>query len=376
MASDQDKGEPQEKALRSGKQYGIESFMKRRPSTSGAPGAAATPQEKTKVMSEEALSKLLGKINDSLDQLKKQGAELKKQGAETSKQVAESSKQVAETNKTVAEISGKIDINTKSIIELGNKVNSNTEHIGKLLEETSTIRKIAEEAKEIATATDERLPPVVKKLEDHDLALSMIEMQRKERNLRIRAIPESEGDNLVDYLTKEFSEFWQKDLEKEEFKIESAFRLGIRQRRNKPRDCLITLRSKEERDKILDLHYQRTLQIEDSFVEIFKDIPKQILDARSQFRSLVVLLKRNSIPFRWEFPQGLSFKYKGKKRKIKTVEDKDKFLHQHEEDLRKGAESGQDYPGGGTLDKDNLLHRLKPPTEEEELLGATGGEDK
>uniref|UniRef100_A0A670JUF4 Reverse transcriptase domain-containing protein n=1 Tax=Podarcis muralis TaxID=64176 RepID=A0A670JUF4_PODMU len=213
--------------------------------------------------SEDALAKALGKINDSLEQLTKQGAE--------------TSKQVAETNKKVAEISRKIDLNTRSIIELGNKVNSNTESIGKLLEESSTTRKIAEEAKEIATATEERFPPVLRKLEDHDLTLSMIEMQRKERNLRIRSVPESEGDNLVDYLTKEFSDFWQQDLEKEEFKIESAFRLGTRQRRNKARDCLITLRSKEERDKILNLDYQRTLQIEDYFVEIFKDIPKHIL---------------------------------------------------------------------------------------------------
>lgn len=362
MANDQNKGEPQEKTLRSGRQYKIDTFMKRRASASGPSGASANPQEKTKAMSEEALSKALGKINDSLDQLKKQGAE--------------TSKQVAETNKTVAEISGKIDLNTKSIIDLGNKVNTNTESIGKLLEEASTTRKIAEEAKEIATATDEKFSPVFRKLGEHDLALSMIEMQRKERNLRIRAIPESEGDNLVDFLTKEFSHFWKQELEQEEFKIESAFRLGARQRKNKVRDCLVTLRSREERDKILNLHYQRTLRIEDSFVEIFKDIPKHILDARSQYKDLVILLKKNSVPFRWEYPQGLSFKYKGKKRKIKTVEEKDKFLEQHEEDLYKGAESGQDYPGGGTLDKDKLPLRGTPPTEEEEQLGAVGGKEK
>lgn len=361
------KGKPEvplDTRLRSGKPYKTEPIQQRRASTSGAAGViGATGATKPKVMTaEDALTKALNRINESLESLTKQGAE--------------TSRQVTETNKRVAEISTKIDLNTASINELGKKVNSNTQSIEKLLEESSTTRKIAEEAREVAIATQDKIPPVQEKLADHDLTLSMIELQRKERNLRIRLVPEIEKDNLAEFLTTEILEFWKLDQEKEDLKIVSAFRLGFKQKKNKPRDCLITLRSKEERDKILNWHYQKTLEIGNSFVEIFKDIPKLILDIRTYYRDLTTLLKRNNIFFRWEYPQGLSFKFRGKKIRIKTLSEKDKFLRDYGEDLQKEVDRGEETTVKGLLDVANLSFGLKSTTEEEELLGAVGGKDK
>lgn len=125
MADGKEKEDTQETTLRSGRQYKTDITKQRRASVSGASGSAAASKTKAKTMlSEEALAKALGKINDSLEELKKQGAESKVQ--------------VAETNKKIEEISGKIDLNTKSITDLGNKVNSNAEAIGRLLEDSST----------------------------------------------------------------------------------------------------------------------------------------------------------------------------------------------------------------------------------------------
>ncbi|CAI5776284.1 Hypothetical predicted protein [Podarcis lilfordi] len=359
----------QEKTTRSGRSFRPDTGAQRRASTSGPSGpsglsGAAPLQVKPKGMSsEDVLALALGKINESLENL---------------------SKQVAETNKQVAEALVKIDQNTTSINNLGQKVNTNTETIEKLLQESALTRKTAEEAKDIATATEEKIPPIYRQLEDHRLTLSMIELKEKQTYLGIRAVPELEKDNLIDFLTQVFADFWQQDLGEEEFKIVSAFRLGRGGRRNKVRDCLITLRTKEERDKILNLHFRKTLEIHESSVEIFKDIPKHLLDLRFNYGDLVALLRSNRIIFRWEFPQGLSFKYKGRKIKIRSVDDKDRFLKDHGEDLQKEVESGEEPKAleRGILDIANLsfgLHgseKVTPPTEQEQTLGAVGGKAK
>lgn len=352
-------GASEETTTRSGRQYKTKSSQ-RRISVPGIPVApAATGQTRT-TMSSDPVTQALVKINESLESLTKQGAE---------------------NSRKLTELSIKLDQNTQSVNELGKRVTSNTESINKILEDSANIRKIAEEAKVSADeakvsadATQEKIVPVCKKLEDHTLALSMLELERRSRNLRLRAVPESEGDNLANFLSKEFSDFWQQELEKEEIKIVTAFRLGRAQGRKKPRDCLITLRSREEREKILSLHFQRTLEIEKSFVEIFKDIPKEILDARTYYKELVGLLKKNEVPFRWEFPQGLSFKFKGRKIRIRSVEDRDQFLNHYREDLLKGT-VGEEITSEtkDATDILNLTFGLKSPTEEEQLLGATGG---
>ncbi|CAI7934907.1 Hypothetical predicted protein [Podarcis lilfordi] len=245
-------------AKRSGRLYRTDGGLQRRASTSGPPGvptASSSAQPKTKGMaSDDALAQALAKINESLDRI---------------------SKQVAEASDKIDQNTTSINQNTASINNLGQKVNTNTETIQKLLQESASTREIAEEAKEIATATvaevQEKIPPLHKQLEDHKSILSMIELKEKQVNLRVRAVPEVEKDNLVEFLTQEFLDFWNPDLGKDSFKIVNAFRLG-KGGGKKVRDCLITLRTKEERDKILSLHFQKTLEIQQSKVEIFKDI--------------------------------------------------------------------------------------------------------
>lgn len=166
---------------------------------------------------------------------------------------------------------------------------------------------------------------------------------------------------MCESLTQEFEDFWGLEPDKD-FKIVSAFRIGKGGRKNKVRHCLISLRSKEERDKILAHHYKNPLEIEDVRIEIFKDIPKYLLDLRANYGNLVQLLRRNSIIFRWEFPQGLPFNYKGKKVKIRSEEDKVRFLNYHEEDLQK--ELGNPP---SSLEK---TEKATPPTDQEQLMGA------
>lgn len=322
--------------------------QKKRGSISG--NTVPAPESVT-AASMESMTQALLKINQSLEALTKQSTE---------------------NTKKLTELTARLDLNTTSVA-------TNTESINRLIQESTETRKIAESARSIAGETQEKLAPIEKKVNEHEAALSLLELQRKERNLKLRQVPENEKDNLTEFLTEAILENWQGDLEEDEVEITTAFRLG-RKQSEKPRDCLITFRTKEERDKILNLHYQKALVIGNIQVQIFKDIPKYILEVRTFYRDLANLLRKNFIPFRWEFPQGLSFNYKGKKRRIRTVQEKENFLERNLEDLQKGtvglAGGGQESTpeGGGLTDIANLSFGLpQPPTEEEEKLGAVGG---
>uniref|UniRef100_A0A670HR98 Uncharacterized protein n=2 Tax=Podarcis muralis TaxID=64176 RepID=A0A670HR98_PODMU len=319
----------------------------------------------------EALEEYKGEICHHLEILRKEREEILAHQADLDK----------ESKDLLGEICHRLEILRKEREEILAHQADLDKESKDLLESTQT-RQIAEGAKEKAVAVEEKLPPIQRQLDGHRSTLSMIELKEKQTNLRIRAVPEAEKDNLVDFLMQEIADFWKSDLEKGEIKIVRAFRLGGGGKKNRVRDCLITLRTKEERDKILSLHFQKTLVIHQSRVEIFKDIPKYLLDLRSDYRDLVGLLRSNRIVFRWEFPQGLSFSFKGRNTKIRSVDDKERFLRDHEEDLQKGSGEEPGVLERGILDKAILplglddLGKVTPPTEQEQALGAVGGKAK
>lgn len=257
----------------------------------------------------------------------------------------------------------KIDQNTESLNRLTGQVAQNVQSIGELKEAVGENRKLAEDTSQRLGELEKEVRPLSKQVGEHQIHFLMTELRNREANLRIRSIPEVEEDNLIEFLTKEFSKFWK--LEEKDFKIVSAFRLGRFRRKEKPRDCLIILRSKEERDKILGLHYGKSLDILDKRIEIYKDIPKQLLDLRSDYTELARLLRSNSIIFRWEFPQGLSFTFRGKKIKIRTLEDRDKFLEAHGEDLHKGLGAPGPEPSGEPAPSDPQGPENKVPPQQE-----------
>lgn len=267
--------------------------------------------------------------------------------------------QLAALNQKVDNQSLKIDQATSSIQKLTDQVSQHTQAIEKLQGATAENRNLAGEAIQIATAAKKEVEevkgevrPLQKQIGEQQAYLSMVELKERQNNLRLRAIPEIEQQDLIGFLTTEFSKFWN-IKEESDFKIVSAFRLGRLVRKDRSRDCLIILRSREERDKILGLHFANPLDIQDKRVQIYRDIPKQLLDLRTTYSELARLLRLNTIRYRWEFPQGISFTYKQKKVKIRTPEDSQKFLHEHGEDLQKEAAAHWPLPqpelppGGG-----------------------------
>lgn len=264
--------------------------------------------------------------------------------------------QLAALNKKADEQAAKFDQVTATINKLTDQVAQNTQAIGNFEKTISENRKLAEDANTKADQNKKRIEelrgevrPLSRQVTEQQAYLSMAELKNRESNLRIRNIPELEKEDLAGFLTAEISKFWGLAEEKD-FKIVTAFRLGRVAKKDKPRDCLIILRYKQEKDNILGLHFKNPLVIQGKTAEIFRDIPKQLLDLRTIYKDLARLLRNNTIPYRWEFPQGLSFNLKGKKVRIRTAEEQEKFLNDYGEDLRKGTAGTWPPPTPDTKD--------------------------
>nr|XP_028593332.1 uncharacterized protein LOC114600806 [Podarcis muralis] len=286
-------------------------------------------------------------------------------------QLAALNKKADEQAARFDEQAAKFDQVTASINKLTDQVTKNTQAIGNIEKSTTENRKLVEEVNTKADENKKRIEelrgevrPLSRQVSEQQVYLSLAELKNRENNLRIRNIPELEKEDLIGFLTTEIAKFWGLAEEKD-FKIVTAFRLGRVAKKDKPRDCLIILRSRQEKENILGLHFKNSLVIQGKKAEIFRDIPKQLLDLRATYKDLATLLRNNTIPYRWEFPQGLSFTLKGEKVRIRTAEEQEKFLKDHGEDLRKGIAGVWPPPSFG-------LNPAPPPDKNEKGDTPTG----
>ena len=284
----------------------------------------------------------------------------------------------------------------KSIGQIEENVRKNREEINRIGQEVTTLKKDSEEIKVVK----EKIKKVEEKLDNLDLeqiesigsrqrsveeSLAFLQLHQREGNIRRRNLPELEGEDLKDYIVKLFSGFWEIEEINVSARIVKAFRFGPRGSRGKKSnktvsDCLIVLHDRHDRDYFLDLHYRNNLVVEQNKVIFYKDIPRFFLDKRVPYNDLATELRKRKIPFSWEFPEGLAFTFEGKKIRIRSLAEKQKFLDKHLEQF-KGTplDPAQFYrfpevfpPPPGP--PPSLPSPGKDP-EEDKIGEATGGED-
>lgn len=200
--------------------------------------------------------------------------------------------------------------------------------------------------------------------------IAMNELRSREVNLRFRAVPETQGENIKDKLTIELAKWMELSVEEMGKAIQNAFRMKVKTIKTKrlTGDCLITFKDRDMRNKILQRNRTKRLNIDGNFIIIFKDIPIRLLKRRDPYKSLVQTLKRNNIEFRWEFPEGISFMYRSKRHKLTNPEETGKFLRKYKE-LKADSEETKGAEGG-------ILGQLKPEEEEEENGKKTDEEEE
>lgn len=163
--------------------------------------------------------------------------------------------------------------------------------------------------------------------------IAMNELRQRGVNLRFRAVPETQNENIKERLTMELAEWMGLPAEEMANNIQNAFRMRVNTTRGRKLigDCLITFKDKEMRNRILQRNREKRLNIDGNYIIIFKDVPIRLLKRRDHYKSLAQVLRRNKIEFRWEFPEGISFVYRGKRHKLSSQEETGKFLRKYKE---------------------------------------------
>ncbi|CAI5799474.1 Hypothetical predicted protein [Podarcis lilfordi] len=169
-------------------------------------------------------------------------------------------------------------------------------------------------------------------------ALAFMEIKHKELNLRFRGVIEQEGENIKERLIMEIANWLGLDEEEVGKTIDKAFRIKYKTERGKknlPGDCLVFLNSREMKDLILRTNLERKLCINEKIIIIYKETPKRFLKRREEYKDITLILRKNEIWYKWEFPEGVSFFYKDKKFKIKSTQEIVKFMRRYGKELGK-----------------------------------------
>ncbi|XP_077778991.1 uncharacterized protein LOC144326318 [Podarcis muralis] len=156
--------------------------------------------------------------------------------------------------------------------------------------------------------------------EDSWDSLAILQMKQREMVLCLRGIKESQDEDTSTKLIKATADWLGVQEQEMILDIEKIFRIRVSKAkaRKGPGDCLIFLNLRLLRDKLLLKGRSDPLCIEGSYVEFMREIPTRLLKRRENYRFMTSALKKNKIRFKWEFPEGLSFTYKDRRRSFRS----------------------------------------------------------
>ncbi|CAI5764417.1 Hypothetical predicted protein [Podarcis lilfordi] len=240
------------------------------------------------------LEEKINTIDGKLEKLENTMKNNEKENEEIKEKLTEALEGMKETDKKVQEIKNK----NQQMEEMVKKISKEQREQRKEMDKS---KKEMEEQKAIQEATGD--------------ALAMIQMQIKEKTLRFRNVPEEEKEDIwkmTETLAK-WLHLQEKDIIEQTEKI---FRVNSRKvKMNKwPADCIIVFTSNWMKDKILQAKSKNKLTIDGKEIIILQEVPPRLIKKRQQFQFLTKALKAKSISFRWEYPVGISFNFKGKRR--------------------------------------------------------------
>ncbi|XP_060129614.1 uncharacterized protein LOC118084639 [Zootoca vivipara] len=247
------------------------------------------------------------------------------------------SKVISELTGQIKELFGKNKEMEKAVKELNIKVNNQEDNISKLTSESRDLKRIQER-------NDKERRELLKTQEDLADQLALIEMRQKELILRLRGVPERQGERIEEKLFKELANWLGVKEEDLMMDVDKIYRIrGDRSKKFKgPGDCLIFLNSGLLKDKILQRKKQEPLVIEGKSIAIFKEVPKRFRVKRLKYKRLTDALSAKGIWYVWEFPEGLTFTFKERRKTIKSIEDAENFLERSGKELLGGGEEAEE----------------------------------
>lgn len=98
-------------------------------------------------------------------------------------------------------------------------------------------------------------------------------------------------------------------------------------------------------DLILAKQYQEPMEILEKRIKIWKELPRDLINQRKEYRQLIDRLRHEQVWYRWEIPRGVSFMYNQKRYLIKTYDQMREFLTNTKREFQKNQVKQKNYNG-------------------------------
>lgn len=195
--------------------------------------------------------------------------------------------------------------------------------MGHLLHWVEEVEEVAERhTKEITELKDQ-----VNKLrtENRNMIFRLEEQENQSRrqNLRIRSIPEQQGEDLGEKMKKIFNPLMGKRIE-EPLLIDRVHRVRrpTHVKQDTPRDVIVKFHQYEDKEKIWkSLKGAPPIMFEDKELQIFSDLSAGTLARRRQMRPILEQLRKANLKYSWGFPTSLVVLKDGRSSRMRYMEE-------------------------------------------------------
>lgn len=89
---------------------------------------------------------------------------------------------------------------------------------------------------------------------------------------------------------------------------------------------MVRVMTHKMRDAIFSEQYQEPLEIGGKRIKIWKELPRDLIKQRREFKQIVDKLRQEQTRYRWKVPRGISFMYSNKFFLLKSQEQMQDFL--------------------------------------------------
>ncbi|XP_042295175.1 uncharacterized protein LOC121915227 [Sceloporus undulatus] len=230
--------------------------------------------------------------------------------------------------------------------ELHNDLKEIKQTMGKISAEISTIKEKINNLEDKHTDMQGELEEIKVRQDCYEDDQLIWETRARERCIKIRGLPEQDGEDLYLRLVPILAKFLHKEEQSCLLEIDRMFRLNskIAKQKKIPRDIVIYFLRKEMKDRILKLHNEKPLEVDEKTLQIFKDVPAKVLKRRKEYKFLTTELRQNDINYRWLLPEGITFWYKKKKIQLRTIQQARFFWNQFTKEKKKTTQQRNKDP--------------------------------
>lgn len=272
-----------------------------------------------------------------LEEIRKLRQEMKDQRHEMKDDLKESMQEIREEIKEARiemrkDYKKEMDSHSKRIEKIASELKNTHKEIQDVKDKTRNLEQISKELR-------------YKQETQYNMEMNN-ELRYRDRCIKIKDLLKKSNEDLTERVLPDLAKYLGLTEESMELEIDKIFRVNSTQAREKkiPRDVVVCLVRSKIRDLIIQKNYDRKLFIENKEIRIFKDIPSQILVARSKYKSLTQLLKQLNINYKWERIEGLTFFCNQKRFRIDNEEKAKEAERRLKKEYRdKGEEGRENY---------------------------------